>query len=93
MKTVIEMVRAAGFPAWDDHEPVTVDMYERLVGLARADEREQGQKWFDAVTAQHKQAILAEREACAYRAGIALLGADRGLANRVDQAIRARGNT
>ena len=35
----------------------------------------------------------AEREACAYRAGIALLGADRGLANRVDQAIRARGNS
>jgi hypothetical protein len=33
----------------------------------------------------------AEREACAYRAGIALLGADRGLANRVDQAIRERG--
>ena len=32
-----------------------------------------------------------EREACAYRAGIALLGADRGLSNRVDQAIRARG--
>jgi hypothetical protein len=31
----------------------------------RADEREQGQKWFDAVTAQHKQLILAEREACA----------------------------
>ena len=40
MKTVIEMARAAGFPKWDDHEPVTVDMYERLVGLARADERE-----------------------------------------------------
>jgi hypothetical protein len=32
-----------------------------------------------------------EREVCAYRAGIALLGADRGLANRIDQAIRARG--
>lgn len=32
----------------------------------------------------------AEREACAYRAGIALLGADRGLTNRVDQALRAR---
>jgi hypothetical protein len=31
-----------------------------------------------------------EREACAYRAGIALLGADRGLANRVDQAIRVK---
>ena len=35
-------------------------------------------------------AVLEEREACAYRAGIALFGADRGLANRVDQAIRAR---
>jgi len=33
--------------------------------LVRADEREQGQKWFEAVTAQHKQEILAEREACA----------------------------
>jgi hypothetical protein len=33
--------------------------------LVRADEREQGQKWFDAVTAQNKQLILAEREACA----------------------------
>ena len=31
-----------------------------------------------------------EREDCAYCAGIALLGADRGLSNRVDQAIRAR---
>jgi hypothetical protein len=28
------------------------------------------------------------REECAYKAGIALLGADRGLANRVDHAIR-----
>lgn len=33
-----------------------------------------------------------EREVCAYKAGIALLGADRVLANRVDQAIRARRN-
>jgi hypothetical protein len=39
---------------------------------------------FAKLVAQH------EREACAYRAGIALLGADRGLANRVDQAIRER---
>jgi hypothetical protein len=36
--------------------------------LVRADEREQGQKWFDAVTAQHKAAILAERLACANKA-------------------------
>ena len=40
MKTVIEMVRAAGFPKWDDHEPVTVDMYARFAELVRADERE-----------------------------------------------------
>jgi hypothetical protein len=32
-----------------------------------------------------------ERAECAYRADIALLGADRGLANRVNQAIRTRG--
>ena len=31
---------------------------------------------------------FAEREACAERADIALLGADRGLRNRVMQAIR-----
>jgi hypothetical protein len=35
----------------------------------------------------------AEREACAYRASIALLGADRGLSNRVDQSIRAKGQS
>ena len=40
-----------------------------------------------------QRAIQAEREASAYRAGIALLGADRGLANRVDQAIRAGGQS
>ena len=40
-----------------------------------------------------KAAVLVEREACAYRAGIALLGADRDLANRVDQAIRAKDAT
>jgi hypothetical protein len=42
-----------------------LDRLEQLVALVRADEREQGQKWFEAVTAQHKQLILAEREACA----------------------------
>jgi hypothetical protein len=46
---------------------------------------EYGLEAFAKLVAQH------EREACAYWAGIALLGADRGLSNRVDQAIRARG--
>jgi hypothetical protein len=48
-------------------------------------------------SSDHHRAVAAaverEREACAYRAGIALLGADRGLASRVDQAIRARKET
>jgi hypothetical protein len=54
MKTVIEMAR----------EVYGVHTEWTGAPLVRADEREQGQKWFDAVTAQHKQAILAEREAC-----------------------------
>lgn len=52
--------------------------------------------WFDPYYAKfaalaYEAGVIAEREACAYRAGIALLGADRGLANRVDYAIRERG--
>jgi hypothetical protein len=48
--------------------------------------------WNDAVVIAFAELVAQhEREACAYRAGIALLGADRNLANRVDQAIRARG--
>ena len=38
-------------------------------------------------------AIEAEREACAQAAAVALLGADRELAERVVRAIRARGQT
>ena len=63
MKTEIELAKQAGWEYADDDsgfEPLW-----RFAELVRADEREQGQKWFDAVTAQHKQAILAEREACA----------------------------
>jgi hypothetical protein len=61
MKTTIELAREAGFtPARD--EWVFMDMLKGFAELVRADEREQGQKWFDAVTAQHKQEILAERK-------------------------------
>jgi hypothetical protein len=35
-----------------------------------------------------KIARMEERDACARRAGVALLGADRGLTNRVEQAIK-----
>jgi hypothetical protein len=61
------MAREAG--AHPSHNPDLWDIWEvsnealkRLVTLVRADEREEFQRWFDAVTAQHKQEILAERE-------------------------------
>lgn len=77
MKTVIEMAREAGF---DPHD-MSADFTCNLKDIER---------FAELVRAD---AIAEEREACAYKAGIALLGADRGLANRVDQAIRARSNT
>jgi hypothetical protein len=59
------MAREAGFfenagNVYGDR--VNLKAFEALV---RAAEREEGQRWFDAVTAQHKQELLAEREACA----------------------------
>jgi hypothetical protein len=70
MRDTIEMALEAGFTVGpsrdgpDDVRGVGANLV-RFEALVRADEREQGQKWFDAVTAQHKQLILAEREACA----------------------------
>jgi hypothetical protein len=64
MKTTIDMAREV-YGAHTEWTGAPLDRLEQLVALVRADEREQGQKWFDAVTAQHKQEILAEREACA----------------------------
>ena len=60
---IIRMAREAGCTvneanAWSG-------FLERFAALVAAAEREAGQKWFDAVTAQHKAEILAEREACA----------------------------
>ena len=62
MRDVVEMAQEAGIISGFDTVHPSI---ERFAELVRADEREQGQRWFDAVTAQHKQAILAEREACA----------------------------
>ncbi len=61
--TLIEMARQAGNDELFD--AMQVEFLQKFAELVRADEREQGQKWFDAVTAQHKAEILAEREACA----------------------------
>ena len=106
MKTTIELAREAGFDitydptesppqcfveAWEDQ----LTAFEALV---RADEREQGQKWFDAVTAQHKQEILAEREACAKLAATTVCDTHIPTGVKIygtaaAKAIRARGNT
>jgi hypothetical protein len=48
-----------------DEGMVTVGHMREKIEKAIAAERERGQVWFDAVTAQHKQEVLAEREACA----------------------------
>ena len=51
--------------------------------------------WSEAVEAEYKAqieaAVLEEREASAQAAAVALLGADKELAERVVRAIRARG--
>jgi hypothetical protein len=39
-----------------------------------------------------ERVVAEEREACANTAGLALLGADKALSDRVLKAIRARGN-
>jgi hypothetical protein len=87
MKTIVELTREAG-----GFEP-TPEFLERLVELVRADEREQGQKWFDAVTAQHRVMILAEREACAKVADYYATGMERNYSEIIADAIRARGET
>ena len=85
MRDTIDMAREAGFT--EGEIAFTGDNFRRFEALVRADEREEFQRWFDAVTAQHKQEILAEREACARVCDeeyFAYVAAD---------AIRARGNT
>ena len=64
MRDTIDMAREV-YGAHTEWAGAPLERLEQLVALVRADEREQGQKWFEAVTAQHKQLILAEREACA----------------------------
>jgi hypothetical protein len=86
MKTIVELTREAGGFA------PTPEFLERLVELARADEREQGQKWFDAVTAQHRVMILAEREACA-KVADKWSKRDDDVGTFIGKAIRARGET
>ena len=90
MKTTIDMAREV-YGAHTEWSGAPLDRLEQLVALVRADEREQGQKWFDAVTAQHKQLILAEREACA-KVCEELAEKEWADNERCAAAIRNRGN-
>jgi hypothetical protein len=73
---IIRMAREAGFPF-------------NKYGLLTADD--EGEIDADAMLERFAALVAAaEREVCAHKANIALLGADRGLANRVNQAIRNR---
>jgi hypothetical protein len=97
MRDTIDMAREAGIDLdlIDEDEGqiwyITTEGMKAFEALVRADER--NRTWTQDHWTEYERSIAAqEREACAYRAGIALLGADRGLTNRVDQAIRARSN-
>ena len=91
MRDTIDMAREAGF-TW---EPINniIGPLKRFEQLVRADEREEGQRWFDAVTAQHKQEILAEREACAKVCESLPMQQDVDVRDQAAAAIRNRGNT
>jgi len=88
MDKTIDMAREAG-DDWDSTLSTDKEFLKRFADLVRADEREEFQRWFDAVTAQHKAEILAEREACAKVCEDAPEPDGRDLAER----IRNRGNT
>jgi hypothetical protein len=92
------MAREAGFDTHTSEVAMNVFFTEELKAfeaIVRADEREEFQRWFDAVTAQHKQEILAEREACAKVCDEVHREYDgeEVSASWIAAAIRARGNT
>ena len=96
MRDTIDMAREAGKDISSDHG--LGHFLKAFEALVRADESEQGQKWFDAVTAQHKQLILAEREACAKLAATTVCDTHIPTGVKIygtvaAKAIRDRGNT
>ena len=92
MRDTIDMAHEAGF----ELDCTSLEWHKRIKSfeaLVRADEREQSQKWFDAVTAQHKQLILAEREACAKVCERLPMQQEIDVRDECAAAIRARGET
>jgi hypothetical protein len=98
MRDTIDMAREAGADIGTSGRwlMTQAELY-RFAAIVRTDEREQGQKWFDAVTAQHKQLILAEREACAKvcdrKAEVMAITGKSCDPDDLATEIRARGNT
>jgi len=100
MRDTIEMACEAGFETMItkgkihgfDRDGDYTEELKTFEALVRADEREQGQKWFEAVTAHNKQLILAEREACA-KVCEELAKKEWADNERCAAAIRNRGNT
>ena len=90
MRDTIDMAREAGIDP--TYTPGMIPMFKAFEALVRADEREQGQKWFEAVTAQHKQLILAEREACAKVCESLPMQQEIDVRDECAAAIRNRGN-
>ena len=95
MRDTIDMAREAGIIDFRDafseeHVQAVLQDLKAFEALVRADERGEFQRWFDAVTAQHKQEILAEREACAKEAG-KWSKRDDDVGAFIGKAIRARG--
>jgi hypothetical protein len=95
MRDTIEMAREVGF-AVGLGSPA-LEKFERLVELARADERDLSQKLFEAMAEKHKAGIRAERSAniaCIGRiAAMTVDPIDRARLYEAMEAIRARGDT
>ena len=60
LEAFAELVRADERNSW----PTEMEAMERQVNIL-TDALNDRQRWFDALEAQHKQSILAERESCA----------------------------
>ena len=88
-----ELVRADERNSW----PAEMEAMERQVNIL-TDALNDRQRWFDALEEQHKQAILAEREACANLAqktvcDVHIPTGTKIYATAAAKAIRARSNT
>jgi hypothetical protein len=87
-RTIMELAREAGIR--DCTCSGAFGCLDAFAALVREDER--NRTWTQEHWTEYERSIAAtEREACANTAGLALLGADKALSDRVLKAIRARG--